>query len=466
MGGYLLRRFLLAIPALWALATVVFLLSRLLPGTYGSERILQSGTGYYSKGSETDRQAAYLSYVKRTGQDMPLFYLSAGPATHSPAETAVSYTKQTQEQLTKLSWRYGAQNAKAYIQSVAALKKQWQDSYHNAVPGNAVAVHLQTLQAADNTEPLVDAAEEIRAAAGHPRLRRAADNVLVRLQAMQPQGSLAFLLPAISWHGSQNQYHQWLVQLLHGNLGNSYKSSRPVLEVLVEAVGNTWWLLICSMVITFFLALELSVLMAQKKENRLRKVLLPLLFMLDSIPPFVLALLLLVLLANPNFIQLFPVFGMGYYMPQELGLWQELMQWAYFMALPLLSLVLFNLPYLTSQIHSAISAAMQSDFTRTARAKGLAESAVIRKHALRNSLLPIITIVSDFIPALVTGTLIVETVFAVPGVGRLLLDAVLSRDYPMLTGIVLIIAAFRIAAYLLADMAYAWADPRIRQRMT
>ena len=450
MGGYLLRRLLLAIPALWALATVVFLLSRLLPGSYGSERILQSGAGYYSKGSVTEREAAYRAYLQRTGQNMPLFYISAGPATQPSAASATAYPKHTQDQLNKLSWRYGAQHAEAYIHSVAALQKQWQDSHMNAV-----AVHIQALQAADNIKPLVDAAKEIRAAAGHPRLRSAADTVLVRLQAMQQQNTFAFLLPAVRWHGSQNQYHQWLLQLLRGNLGNSYKSSRPVLDVLVEAVGNTWWLLICSMMVTLLLALELSVLMAQKKGNRLRKALLPLLFILDSIPPFVLALLLLVLLANPNFIQLFPVFGMGYYMPQELGLWQELMQWTYFMALPLLSLVLFNLPYLTSQIHSAISAAMQSDYTRTARAKGLAESAVIRKHALRNSLLPIITIVSDFIPALVTGTLIVETVFAVPGVGRLLLDAVLSRDYPVLTGIVLIIAAFRIAAYLAADIAYA-----------
>lgn len=360
MGFYLLKRLLLAIPALWVLITVVFMLSRLLPGSFGAERILHSGGGYYSKSSETDRQAAYQEYIKKTGLDLPLFYYSVAPVTQ-----------------------------------------------HTAL----------------------------------------------------------FLLPRVSWHGGQNQYHQWLLRVLHGDLGQSYKSSRPVADVLLEAVENTWWLLLCSMLITFLLALELSIQMVKKKGSRLRRVLLPALFILDSIPPFVLALLLLVLLANPDFIQLFPVFGMGYYAPQELSLLQELAQWAFYMALPLLSLVLFNLPYLTTQIYNSISAAMQADFTRTARAKGLAEAAVIRRHAVRNSLLPVITIVSDFIPALVTGTLIVETVFAVPGIGRLLLDAVLSRDYPVLTGIVLVIAAFRIAAYLLSDLAYSWADPRLRQKM-
>ncbi|WP_161891022.1 ABC transporter permease [Pontibacter russatus] len=356
MGTYLLKRLLQALPALWALATIVFLLSRLLPGTFGSERILQNSGGYYSKGTAADRQAAYQDYRKRTGQDLPLFYFSVAPA----------------------------------------------------------------------TEPLV------------PKLR---------------------------WHGSRNQYHRWLLGVLQGDLGRSYKSSQPVMKVMLEAVGNTFWLLACSMLVTFFLALELSIRMAGKRGGRLRKFLLPLLFVIDSIPPFVLALLLLVLLANPSFLQLFPVFGMGYYIPQELSLWEELVQWTYFMALPMLSLVLFNLPYLTSQMYDSVSTALRADYIRTARAKGLDGQTVIRRHALPNSLLPIITIVSDFIPALVTGTLIVETVFAVPGIGRLLIDAVLSRDYPVLTGIVLMIAVFRVVAYLLADLAYARADPRTRQQL-
>lgn len=356
MGTYLLKRLLLAVPALWALATTVFLLSRLLPGTLGSERILQNGGGYYSKGTAEDRQEAYQDYIKRTGQDLPQFYFSVTPS----------------------------------------------------------------------TEPL---------------------------------------LPDFGWHGSRNQYHRWLLGVLRGDLGASYRSSQPVTGVMLEAVGNTLWLLVCSMLFTFVLALEFSILMAGRRGGRLRKVLLPFLFVIDSIPPFVLALLLLVLLANPGFLQLFPVFGMGYYIPQELSLWEELLQWAYFMALPMLSLVIFNLPYLTSQMYSSISSAMQTDYVRTARAKGLDEETVIRRHAVPNSLLPIITIVSDFIPALVTGTLIVETVFAVPGIGRLLIDAVLSRDYPVLTGIVLMIAVFRVVAYLLADLAYAWADPRTRQQL-
>lgn len=365
MGYYLLKRLLLVIPALWALGTVVFLLSRILPGSYASERILGAEAGFYSTGSAADREAAYKAYLQRTGQDLPLFYFSLSPA---------------------------------------------------ALPKRTMEAHAHS-----------------------------------------------FLVPQLSWHGSRNQYQKWLGQVVRGDFGTSLKNGQPVVHLLYGSVGNTLWLLLCSMVIAFLLAFEASIRMVQDKGQWLRKLLLPVLFILDSIPPFVLALLLLTLFANPDFLPLFPAFGMGYYTPQGIGLGQQLTAWLFYMALPLICLVLFNLPYLTSQFYNALRTTLQEDYIRTAKAKGLTEAKVIRKHAVRNALLPLITLLSDFIPALVAGTFIIETVFAVPGTGRLLIDSVLARDYPVLTGIVLLVAAFRMLAYLLADLAYTWADPRIKQ---
>lgn len=462
MVPYLLKRLLLAIPALWLMATAVFLLSRLLPGSFATDRILESSAGYYSKGTESDRQAAYQSYVRRTGLDQPLFYFSVAPAPQPQDSLHRTLSVTGQEQLRKLAWHYGsASKAEAYILTTRLLENQLQPE-RNA----ALKQHLQILQTEVNYKPLENAARSVVAGTRLPQAKRTAGQVLERLQIMQQQRKpLAFLIPQVRWHGRQNQYHQWLMRLLQGDLGNSYRSNRPVLPLLMEAIGNTWWLLIFSMIITFVLALELSILMAKQKGKPLRKVLLPFLFITDSIPLFVLALLLLVLLANPDFIQLFPVFGMGYYRPQQLTFWQVLNQWWQYMALPMLCLVLANLPYITSQVYASIHTALQADYTRTARAKGLAEGTVIRRHALHNSMLPIITIVSDFLPALVAGTFVIETIFAIPGIGRLLVESVLARDYPVLIGIVLIIAAFRITAFLLADLGYAWADPRIKQQL-
>jgi peptide/nickel transport system permease protein len=462
MLPYLIRRLLLAIPALWLMATAVFLLSRLLPGSFATERILQQEAGYYSKGNDSDRQAAYHDYMRRTGQDQPLFYFSVTPDPQPADSIFRRYTEAQQRQLQKLSWHYGnAKTAESYIKSMLLLQKEL-EQYNES----SLVSYLPVLQQETNYAALHTAAKNSLEAAKFPQVIKAAEQVLARLEQMQRQKEpLVFLKPQLSWHGSHNQYHQWLVRLLQGDLGSSYRNSRPVMVLLAEAIGNTWWLLICSMVLTFVLALELSILMAQTKGRALRRYMLPALFIADSIPLFVLALVLMVLLANPKFLQLFPVFGMGFYSSQQLSLWQQATQWGQYMALPMLCLVLANLPYVTNQIYASINMAMQADYTRTAKAKGLAEGAIIRRHALRNALLPIITIVSDFLPALVAGTFVIETIFALPGIGRLLIESALSRDYPVLVGIILVIAAFRMVAYLLADLGYAWADPRIKQQL-
>lgn len=373
---YLLRRILLALPALWLLGTLVFLLSRMIPGSFAEERFLNAEASFYNKNSQSSREEAYREYQQRTGQHLPIFYFNVSSA--AIPETGPDLPEAVQEQL---------------------------------------------------------------------------------------QQSYSYLLPKFSWHGTHNQYHTWLAGILTGDFGTSYRTGRPALEMLWENIGNTLWLLSASMLITLAVALELSISMAKKRMQWLRRLVLPALFIIDSIPMLVLSLLLLVLLANPDFLQVFPVYGMGYYVPGHLSIWQELGQRLQYMALPVLALVLVNLPYITNQVYNSLLASLQSDYTRTAKAKGLPEHLIIRRHALRNALLPIITIVSDFLPALVSGSILIETIYAIPGIGRLLIDSVLSRDYPVLVTIILVVLVVRMAAYALADTAYAWADPRIKQKL-
>lgn len=354
----------MAIPAIWLLGTLVFLLSRLLPGSFAEERLLNQEGGFYSKGSQSSREEALRQYQERTGQNLPVFYFGL-----------TSPNKNTDQ-----------------------------------------AQHIS-------------------------------------------------LFPQLSWHGADNQYHRWLKGVFTGDLGTSYRTGLPVLDMIWKSIGNTFWLLLASMLVTLILAMELSILMARERLRWLRSLVLPILFFIDSIPMLVLSLLLLVLLANPDFLQLFPVYGMGYYVPGQLSFWQELGQRLQYMALPHLALVLVNLPYITNQVYSSLQAALQAAYTRTARAKGLPERLVIRRHALRNALLPLITIVSDFLPALVSGSILVETIFAIPGIGRLLVESVLARDYPVLVAIVLVVLVVRMVAYTLADIAYALADPRLKPKL-
>lgn len=457
---HLLKRLLLAIPILWLLGTAVFLLSRTLPGSFGEERFLNPEAGFYSKSSQSSREAAWEQLQQKTGQHLPLFYFSISSAALPDTLQNVQPSAR-REQLQQLAIRYGNWPAvAAFDLQVEKLVKALE-----IYPAKGASKSLQELRYRTNISDLQKAINKLSKSDTSPAVAPLAVAVSERIEVLNiNQSSYTYLVPRITWNGTTNQYHHWLVGILTGDFSTSYRTSQPVLEMILEGIGNTFWLLLCSMVVTLLLALELSILMAKKKLQWLRRLLLPALFAIDSIPMLVLAILLLVLLANPDFIQLFPVYGMGYYQPTNLSFWQNLSMRLQFMALPLIALVLVNLPYITNQIYTSLQASLQADYTRTARAKGLPEHLVIRRHALCNALLPIITIVSDFIPALVSGSVLIETIYAIPGVGRLLVESVMARDYPVLVAIILVVLLVRMVAYALADAAYFWADPRMKQK--
>ncbi|MBD1395885.1 ABC transporter permease [Pontibacter sp. JH31] len=456
MGPYLLKRLLLVIPALWLIASLVFLLSKLMPGTYGSQQLQQSDAGYYSKGDPESREKAFRQYLRKTGQDLPLFYFSV-TSLPEPDTLHLIYPETERLFLKRMAWLYGDWTlVSAFYSSLQQLEGSL-----TATERKSIQPHMHALYQHTRSEQLSSAVDSIASTLA------ASTDPLRRLQAsthtlLDTREEYAYVLPDFRWHGPDNQYHHWMRHLFEGELGTSYRDGRPVVALLVEAIGNTWWLMFISMGLATLISLELAMLMVRRHGRIWRRSVLPALFFLDSIPLFVLAMLLLVLLASPAFLQLFPVYGMGYYTEVSLSWLQAMNQWLLFMALPMVCLVLANLPYLTNQFYHALAGTASQDYTRTARAKGLSESGVIRRHMLRNALLPIITLLSDFLPALVAGAVIIETIFAIPGIGRLLIDSVMARDYPVMVGIVVLVALFKLLAHLLSDLLYALADPRIR----
>ncbi len=458
MPTFVLKRFLVAFLTLWFIASAIFLLSKLMPGTFGYAQLAQNEGGYYSQSDADTRERTYRQYLRATGQDLPLFYLSLNAGVQ-PDTLHRIFPERDRLLLQQLAWRYNsADGATRFFRSLKWLEQNLTEEQRQQHQTHLYALRYHTspqeLQAA-----VAGIARQFPAAViNQSGIQESSRHLL------KNSSDYAFLLPVVQWHGMDNQYHRWLAGLAGGSLGSSLKDGRPVLTVLLQAIQNTWWLLLCSMALATLLSLELALRMVRRTGRRWRRAVLPALFLLDSVPLFVLAIVLLVLLASPAFLQLFPVYGMGYYSAQRLPWWQALGQWLQYMALPMLSLALANLPYLTNQFYQSLATVQTQDYIRTARAKGLSESRVIRRHMLRNALLPLITLLSDFLPALVAGAVLIETIFAIPGVGRLLLESVLSRDYPVIVGIVVAVAVFRLLAHLLADLLYAQADPRISTR--
>ena len=262
-----------------------------------------------------------------------------------------------------------------------------------------------------------------------------------------------------SWHGSHNQYHQWLLQLLRGNLGTSYRQASPVRELLSQALYYTLPLTLLASIASVGLAIGLATSLSYRP--RTRRLVLLVLQGFQSFPLFLVAVGLLLLLANPDVLAWFPAFGLG--LEQKSGTWwQSYGALLYHLTLPVLSLVIVSLPGLVTQLDGAIQQEMSQAYVATARAKGASRRRTMRGHVLRNALLPTIALLTDLLPNLVAGSVVVEVLFALPGMGRLLAEAAATQDYPVLLGAVGLVTVVRLAAQWLTDVAYQLTDPRIR----
>ena len=260
------------------------------------------------------------------------------------------------------------------------------------------------------------------------------------------------------WRGWANQYQLWLRALLRGDLGTSFRTGEPVGQRLTRALAFTLPLTgtAAGLAVVAALGLALRLAAAPRWQPPVRAALVA----LHSVPLFVVALGLLLLLANPDLLEWFPAYGWG---PADRSSTPgQLLEVLPRLVLPVAALVLSALPELTLLLDAALAHELRQPYILTARAKGLRASAVVRRHALRNALLPTLAQLAELLPAMVAGAVVVEAIFALPGMGRLLAEAAATRDYPVLVGGVLLVGTARLLSLLLADVSYSWADPRIR----
>lgn len=256
------------------------------------------------------------------------------------------------------------------------------------------------------------------------------------------------------------QYVKWLWNALRLDFGRSYTSGQPVIAEIAERLPNTLLLMISSYILTLLICIPVGVYSAVKKGGWFDNLFTILSFAGMAIPTFWVGLMLMLLFA----VQLgwLPAVGMFDPLIREKGIGIRIMDVLRHMLLPLIAMTVGSLAGLTRYQRAAMLEVLDQDFIRTARAKGLPERVVIFKHALRNALIPIVTILGLSLPDLFGGAFIIETIFAWPGMGRLGVQAIFQRNYPLIMGIVMFSALLIVLGNLFADIGYALVDPRIR----
>lgn len=257
------------------------------------------------------------------------------------------------------------------------------------------------------------------------------------------------------------QYLMWLKKVVKLDFGNSFSTDRrPVIEKIKERLPVTVLINLLSIVLILITAIPIGVYSAVKQYSFFDKVMTIFVFVGFATPTFWLALLLMILFGI--YLGWLPISGLTSFGYESLSLWGKFMDLSRHLILPVFVSAFGGLAGLSRYMRSNMLEVIRQDYITTARAKGLPERRVIYRHALRNALLPVITILGLSVPGLIGGSVIFETIFAIPGMGQLFYQGVLMRDYPLIMGILVIGAFLTLLGNLLADIAYALADPRIR----
>lgn len=453
MLSYLIRRILLAIPTLLVISLATFTLSRFTDTDPVRIDYMENPT-------------AYLSKARNLGLDRPQFYLSfrnqALPDTlHrvlplEDRETLIRLTAQTG------NW----QATKAYFQAVTTellpLTKQCSGRLYGGLADLRYVKPLERVPAAlDQLDAQVDTLSK-------PELRTSLLSQLAAIRQAhttleQASQRWKLWIPALHWHGFDNQYHVWLSGFVSGNPGTSIVTGNPLLVELRPRLLVTLVLNGLALFLAYLIGVPLGVFMARQQQKWPDRGLQAGLLFLYAMPTIWLGSLLILLFSRPDI-------GLGWINGLNAEPWtmsgKPFGQWVWDnlekFILPILTLTLHALAVLAMQMRSGILEVIQQDYIRTARAKGLSERLVFWRHAFRNALFPVITIFAGFFPALFGGSLVIEYLFDFPGMGIKMVSAFANNDYAVLFAMVMFVSLVTILGQLLADLLYAWADPRVR----
>lgn len=316
-----------------------------------------------------------------------------------------------------------------------------------------ISNRLETISTAYNSTPALQ-----------EYLKNEIENLTNSYQSIKEKATPAKLyIPTIHWYGLDNQYHNWVTNFLVGDFGISHKTMRPVASEIRDAIYWTFIMMLLAIIVAYCTAIPLGVFSAKKRGQRFDKITTMILFMLYSLPTFWVATMLVVFFSTPEYgawTDIFPSIGLGD-LPSNAPFWDRFWETASHLILPVFCISYNALAFITRQMRGGMVNVIQQDYIRTAKAKGLSDNQVIWKHAFRNSLFPIITLFASLFPAVLAGSVVIEVIFNIPGMGKLTLASILENNYPVVFAILMLAAVMTMIGMLVADILYALSDPRV-----
>ena len=467
MIAYLFKRILFFIPTLLVISLLAFGLSHLAPGD--PVFLYLDGVGNDNIKQIQIQERIYKETKKKLGLDQPPFYFAIRP-------------KAFPDTLHKLVTRQEVETAKSLIIQTGDWSRV--DNYQQAlqvlyrksllIPDSlgaealvSIRRRLKDLQFQTDTNLIAKRffihTEELTNAELHAAFEPEQSNFQTAFARLkETPNTSALRRPKFVWYGLNNQYHTWIKGFFTGDMGYSFQDGYPVRQKIGSALRWTVCMSGLALLIAYGASIFIGVFMAVNKGNRWDKLTSLILFMLYSLPSFWIATLLLLFFTTPEF-------GLQFFSITEISdirnddpFWDRFFVTAKHMVLPVFCLAYVPLAAISLQVRGGMLEVMDQDYIRTAYAKGLPMRKVIWRHAFRNALFPIITILGGLIPATIAGSVVIEFIFNIPGMGRLMIDSIGQKDWPVVYVIMLLSALLTMLGILISDILYAVADPRVR----
>ncbi len=468
MIKYIIKRILIFIPTLIAISLITFFISVHAPGDPVDLMLGRNTSDNTQIADKLSGEKTYLELRHKLGLDLPLFYFSFGSLANPDTLFKIP-DRDMQDNLDRLVNRYGDwEQIQSYFLKIKSINNALKNVRQDSISANDIISfrsYLYNLELNDNPALIKDAFSQMNLIIEKDKnfqplnqqfqLLEAAYNSMITQTTMWKN-----YIPIFHFYGFRNQYHHWIIKFIRGDFGISYHDGLPVADVLWSAVKWTLLISILSIILTYVIAVPVGVSSAINKNSLQDQASSTFLFMLYSLPSFWIATLLIIFLGGGDYLHLFPSYGL-HDLDSSAPFFQRLVDLMYHLVLPLICWTYPSFAFLSRQMRGGMLNVINEDFIRTAKAKGLDDKQVYWKHAFRNSLLPVITLFATVFPFVIGGSIVLEYIFSIPGMGRLTYDAIIERNYPVVYAVTMFSAILTLVGYLVADILYAVVDPRI-----
>lgn len=488
MFTYIGKRILVFLPTLFVITLLGFIIAINAPGDPVEKMVsAASSSGEIGKQSISQHEQR-LFWRKKLGLDLPVFYFSISTLA-APDTLYRVYDKNENTALNRFLDKYGNWNEISNYNKActnfynkvissspdtAGLSEQQQNKLYDEIVQLKFEAHALksafTSEAIDAKFTLIK--QIIERNNSLMILQASYTNLTASYQSIKSNSSVwKNYIPTLNFYGFKNQYHRWLFGdgefsrgIIRFDFGISYVSKQPVGEIISTKITWSLFFSLCSVFLAYIISIPIGVRSAQKRGGAFDRTSSLIIFMLYSLPGFFVAFLLMLLFANPNILSILPSSGVkpveGY--PEGASFLECARLSLPYIILPLICYSYSSFAFLSRTIRGSMLEVLEQDYIRTARAKGLSDNKVIWKHAFKNSLFPLITIFANIFPVAIGGSVILESIFTIPGMGLELYNAIASQNYPIIIAVMTLTGILTLIGFLFSDILYVLVDPRVR----